>query len=136
VRVARGASLVGRGRLAFVGTGEPFELGFGVDDGLRARRTVREERDTTSIIGTQRVRRTVTVHVSNLSDQARTALLTERIPVSEISDVTIALTEHTGWSLDGPAGLLRQTVDLAPGGVRSVSLAYEIRASAKVVLPF
>jgi len=45
VLLVRGTELVGRGRVRFVAKGEPFELGFGVDDGIRVRRQVADERE-------------------------------------------------------------------------------------------
>ncbi len=55
VRLARGKSLVGRSRIDFVGRGEPFEIGLGTDDGVRVRRTQTEERETSTVLGTQRI---------------------------------------------------------------------------------
>lgn len=142
IRLARGQSLVGRARVGFVGAGEPFELGFGVDDAVRVRRTVEEERDTAAIIGTRRIRRKVKVHLSNLSGDPKRLLVTERIPVSEIAEVEITLGEAAGWTLDardGPTmkdGFLRGRFELGPGEARTFSYSYELRASSSVVLPF
>ncbi|MCC6558037.1 MAG: DUF4139 domain-containing protein [Polyangiaceae bacterium] len=136
IRVARGQSLVGRARVDFIGAGEPFELGFGTDDAVRVRRAVEEERETSSITGSRKLRRRVKVHLSNLSGDPKRLLVTERIPVSEVADVEIALGEAPGWSLDAKDGLVRARVDLAPNETRTASFSYEIRASGSVVLPF
>ncbi|MBI3269996.1 MAG: DUF4139 domain-containing protein [Planctomycetes bacterium] len=136
VRLARGGSLVGRGRIGFVGTGEPFELGFGVDDGVRVRREFDDERETGALTGSQRLRRTVRLYLSNLSGDARRVLVTERVPVSELEAVKVSLTEATGWSMDAKDGFARMEVDLPARATRSLRLGYELRASAKVRLPF
>src|SRR6185369_1930256 len=71
LRVARGKSLVGLGRIGFVGRGEPFEIGLGADDGVRVRRSRTEERETVAVLGTQKIRRKVEVFLANLSDEPR-----------------------------------------------------------------
>ncbi|WP_437743836.1 DUF4139 domain-containing protein [Sorangium sp. So ce1504] len=136
VRVARGGSLVGRARLDFVGAGEPFELGFGVDDAVRVRRTVDEEQDTAAITGSRKIRRRVKLSVSNLSSSVKRVLVTERIPVSEVAEVEVALGEAPGWTLDEKDGFLRGHVELSPKGLKTMSFSYELRAAASVVLPF
>lgn len=134
VRVARAGSLVGRGKLGFVGAGEPFELGFGTDDAVRVRRAVEEERDTTMLRG-QRIRRKVTVYLSNLSGTAKQLLVTERVPVSEVAQVEVSLVEAQGWSLDKD-GFLRGRFELAANQAKAVSFSYEIKAGSGAVLPF
>jgi uncharacterized protein (TIGR02231 family) len=135
VVLARGGELVGRGRVDFVGRGEPFELGFGVDDGLRVRRAVEERRDTTPVIGTQKIARTVRVHVSNLSDEARRLTVIERYPVSEVDEVKVTVGSHDDAALDPRDGFARWTVTVDPGGTRTLALSYRIEAASKVVLP-
>ncbi|WP_438007737.1 DUF4139 domain-containing protein [Sorangium sp. So ce321] len=136
VRVARGGSLVGRARLDFVGAGEPFELGFGVDDAVRVRRTVDEKQETTAITGSRKIRRRVKLSLSNLSSLTKRVLVTERIPVSEVAEVEVALGEAPGWTLDEKDGFLRGRVELPPRGVKTMAFTYELRAGASVVLPF
>lgn len=136
VRVARGAALVGRSKIGFLGAGEPFEIGFGPDDGVRARRHVEEQRDTTAIIGTQKIRRRVDVFLSNLSGEARSLTITERVPVSEIDDVEITMLETSDFPSKDADGFLRAKITLAPQETRRLGFAYEIRAGSNVVLPF
>lgn len=136
VRVARGTGLVGRSKVGFVGSGEPFEVGFGPDDGLRARRHVEEQRDTTAIIGTQKIKRRVDVFLSNLSGEARSLKVTERVPVSEIADVEIAITEAGDFGARDADGFVSAKVSLSAQETRRISFAYEIRAGSNVVLPF
>ncbi|WP_437647758.1 DUF4139 domain-containing protein [Sorangium sp. So ce362] len=136
VKVARGGSLIGRARLDFVGAGEPLELGFGVDDAVRVRRTVDEEQETSAITGSRKIRRRVKLSVSNLSSSVKRVLVTERIPVSEVADVEVALGEAPGWTLDEKDGFLRGRIELPPKGLRTMSFSYELRAASSVVLPF
>lgn len=135
VRLARGASMVGRAKIDFVGKGEPFELGFGPDDGIRVRRKEDEERDTQALTGTQRVRRKVSLFLSNLSGSSRNVLVNERIPVSEIDEVEIQLIDAGGFKLDAKDGFLRSVVEVAPRATKIMKFSYELRAGSKVVLP-
>lgn len=136
VRVARGAGIVGRTSTAFVGRGEPFELGFGADDAVRVRRRVEETRDTVSILGTQVLKRKVRVFLSNLADRPRTVEVSERFPVSEIDEVEVSVQASEGVRLDQREGFARKLVELAAHGVAEFSLSYELRAAAKVRLSF
>ena len=137
VRVARGQSLVGRGKLGFVGAGEPFEIGFGTDDAVRVRRAVDEERDTSFLGGQrgQRIKRKVTVYLSNLSGSSRRLLVTERIPVSEVAEVEILFGDSPGWSTDRD-GFVNGRFELGPNEAKTVSFTYEIKATSGAVLPF
>lgn len=136
VRVIRGGSVVGRGRVGFVGQGEPFELGFGPDDAVRVRRRVDETRDTVPVLGTQKVKRVVRVFVSNLSGDSRTVRVVERVPVSEIADVEVHMGPHEGWKSKPADGMLERDVTLAAREGKELSFEYELRAGAKVELPF
>jgi uncharacterized protein (TIGR02231 family) len=136
MRVARGQSLVGRSRIDYVGKGEPFEVGFGVDDSVRVRRTQDEERTTATLTGAQKLARTVKIFLTNLSGDPKRALVTERVPVSEIEDVEVVLTEAGGWTHSQADGLVRMAVLLGPRETKTVTIAYEIRAAARVQLPF
>jgi hypothetical protein len=75
------------------------------------------------------------VYLSNLSGETKRALVTERVPVSEIDDVEIALIDVTGWQIDKD-GFARAEVSLGPRATQTLKLIYEIKASSKVVMPF
>lgn len=135
VRLARGSSMVGRAKMDFVGKGEPFELGFGPDDGIRVRRMENEERDTQALTGARRIKRKVVLFLSNLSGDARSVLVHERVPVSEIDEVEIQVLDPGPFKLDAKDGFLRTTVDVAARATRMMSFSYEVRAGSKVILP-
>jgi uncharacterized protein (TIGR02231 family) len=133
VHLGREGSLVGRSRVGFVGQGEPFELGFGADDGLRARRRVDEERDT-SMLGTQKISREVHVYLSNLAATPRKILVVERVPKSEIADVKVEITAAGGATVDDKDGFLRWHIELPANQTKKLSFAYRIEAASKVSL--
>jgi predicted RNA-binding protein with EMAP domain len=62
-------------------------------------------------------------------------LLTERIPVSEIEDVEIALVDAGPFSHDTNDGFLKTSVDIGPQATKTVTYSYEVRAGARVTLP-
>ena len=107
VWAGRGKETMGLSRTRFVAPGEPFELGFGVDDGLRVRRTQEEKRETVAITSAQRVTRTVKLWCSNLSGERKTLKLTERVPVSEIADLEVKLLDAGDGRFDPKDGLVR-----------------------------
>lgn len=135
VHVVRGKELCGRGRVNYVGRGEPFELGFGVDDSLRVRRAVEESRETTAVVGTQKIARTIKLYVSNLSGERRKLLLSERVPVSEIRDVEVTVGPSSGMRYDPKDGFAQFDLDLEGRATRELSLSYRIEAASRVVLP-
>ena len=135
VTVARESELVGRSTTLFVGVGEPFELGFGLDDGVRVRRRPVEKRRSTPVTGTQHVEREVSLYASNLSGNPRTLSLVERVPVSEIEDVTVGVEPQPGMRHDARDGFATFEMELGPNETREVVLRYRIEAKSNVVLP-
>ena len=136
VRIIRGGGFMGRSKLDFSAAGEPFEMGFGPDDGLRVRRKTEEKRDRTPVIGTQKLERKVELYISNLSDQERTLEVTERVPVSEIEQIEISLLSTKSWDHVNEDGFLKQRVTIKPRSTHVLELAYEVRAKSNVQLPF
>jgi uncharacterized protein (TIGR02231 family) len=132
IRVVRGVALVGRTRLGFVAPGEPFALGFGLDDSLRLRRTEESKQEQVPIVGTQKIERTVRLYLSNLSDTRREVTVTERIPVSEIGEVQIELTHAEGFKHQADDGFLIAELTVAPRETRELHITHEIRAKSNV----
>ncbi|MFO0572449.1 MAG: DUF4139 domain-containing protein [Polyangia bacterium] len=135
VAVLRGGELCGRGRIGFIGRGEPFEIGLGTDDGLRVRRKVDEQRETATLTGAQRIFRTVRLYVSNLSGTAKRLVVTERVPISEIADVEVTLTQTSGMRYDPKDGFAHFDLELLPRATRELSFSYRMEAAARVILP-
>lgn len=135
VVLLRGSELCGRGRTNFVGRGEPFELGFGPDDGIRVRRQTSEEREQAAITGTQRIARTVKLFVSNLSGRSRKLTITERVPVSEIREVEISVEKTSGMRWDGKDGFAHFDVEVPGRATKELLLSYHIEAPSRVQLP-
>ncbi|MEV6580928.1 mucoidy inhibitor MuiA family protein [Streptomyces sp. NPDC051582] len=139
VDLVRTGGFGGRGTLDFTAPGAPVVLAFGSCDDHSVVREAEESRTTAGITQRTVVTRTVRVHLSRFSAPAeegeRVVVVRERIPVSEVSAVEVRLLkeacspEPAAVDADGVA---RWEVGLPPGGRRTVTLVYELSASAKV----
>lgn len=134
VELLRESGFVGLGEVGFVGAGERFLLGWGGDDGLRVTRETEEEREVARLTGKQTITRTVTLKCSNLEPLPAEFTLEERIPVSEVSQVTIALdAEKTKPAAAADAqGIVSWKVSLPPRGTKSLTLVYRLTAASSV----
>lgn len=139
VDLVRNSGFSGRGTLDFTAPGAPIELAFGSCDDYRVVRRAEESRDSTGFAQRTVITRTVHLHLSRFSAPGeqgrRTVVLRERIPVSEISAVEIRLRKEACSpppDVVDAEGVVRWDVPLPPGGRRTVTLVYELSASAKV----
>ncbi|MYQ89244.1 MULTISPECIES: DUF4139 domain-containing protein [unclassified Streptomyces] len=139
VDLVRGSGFSGRGTLDFTPPGAPVELAFGSRDDYRVVRHAEESRDSTTLTQRTVVTRTVRLHLSRFSAPGehgeRVVALRERIPVSEVSAVEVRLREDACFPAPDRVdaeGIARWDVPLPPGGRRTVTLVYELSASAKV----
>ncbi|GAA1159348.1 uncharacterized protein (TIGR02231 family) [Kitasatospora gansuensis] len=140
VDLVLGSGFTGRAELEFTAPGAPAELSFGSSDAYRVLRETEETRSSAGALSSRTVQtRTVRLHLSRFAgpdehtDQPVT--LRERIPVSEVAAVEVRLRKE----LCSPApddldadGIARWQLTLPPGGRRTVTLVYEVSATAKV----
>ncbi|MFF2009657.1 mucoidy inhibitor MuiA family protein [Streptomyces sp. NPDC058195] len=139
VDLVRDSGFTGRGTLEFTAPGAPVELSFGSCDDYRVVRRTEESRGTTGLTQRTVVTRTVRLHLSRFSApgerDGRTVMVRERVPVSEVSAVEVRLREDAcspaPEKVDAE-GIVHWAVPLPPGGRRTVTLVYELSASAKV----
>jgi uncharacterized protein (TIGR02231 family) len=133
VELLQDNGFVGWTQTLFVAPKEKFELSFGPDDALRVRREEKKSSKQHPVSKWNESTTHVTIYLSNLSGEARSVVVTERIPVSEIEHVKVELDEDksTGspklddhgfctWKAEVPANghlvlQLRFKVSLAPG---------------------
>jgi uncharacterized protein (TIGR02231 family) len=130
VDLIRDAGLAGRTSVLYIAPGERFELGWGPDPALRVhRRDERLEDETRMLSSWTTQRHKVTVRLSNIGDAARTVHVKERVPVSEIDKVQVAVhsDETTSRARPDADGFLAWTVALAPFGHGSVTLRYDVK---------
>jgi uncharacterized protein (TIGR02231 family) len=142
VDLLRGNGFVGRGELAFTGTGEEVRLTFGSEDTFRVVRHVEESRDTAGLAAINQrtvITRRVRLFVSRLDAPDgggdTEVVIRERVPVSEVSAVEVRVRAEScqppPQDVDAD-GIVRYAVRLAPGGRQEISLVYDITASSAV----
>lgn len=126
---------VGRTSLRFIAPGERFELGLGPDPDLRLhRRAERVDPEPGPLSRWASTEHRITLRLSNLGTQARSVTLTERIPVSEVEQVRIELDARQsspGCRADED-GMVRFSVDLAPGGTAERCLVWKLERKRDV----
>ncbi|MGW3044413.1 mucoidy inhibitor MuiA family protein [Kitasatospora sp. NPDC001159] len=139
VELVRGSGFTGRGELRFTAAGADAELSFGSSDGYRVVRETEERQAAAALTGRQTTTRTVRLHLSRFSgpEERDEQLVTvrERVPVSEVTAVEVRLRKEECSpppdSFDAE-GIVRWDVPLGPGARRTLTLVYEVSASAKV----
>ncbi len=132
VVVMRGNEYAGRSRIDFVSSGETFELGFGVDTGISIHRTIDDEHKTTAVTGKNVLHRTVKVFLSNLSASPRHLTVVERVPVSEIEEVSVKKVD--AQVAPDSDGFVEFGVELAPRAVQTHEISYRVEYGSKVRL--
>ncbi|MEU6236405.1 mucoidy inhibitor MuiA family protein [Kitasatospora sp. NPDC047058] len=139
VELVRGSGFTGRGELSFTAAGADAELAFGSSDGYRVVRETEERQSTAGLTQRSVTTRTVRLHLSRFSgpEERGEQLVTvrERVPVSEVSAVEVRLRkEDCSPAPDAfdAEGIVRWDLPLGPGAHRTVTLVYEVSASAKV----
>jgi len=135
VDVFRSTGFIGRQSLERVAQGAPFEVTFGIEEGLRAERQVVEElqRDTGLFGGKRRFRYAYRFQVANYRKTAEELEVAEHIPVSELDDVKVELdTKKTsaGHVLEPTDGIVTWKLKLAPGDKRTVDLVFHVDVPA------
>ena len=97
VSLFRDTTFVGNGRLPLLAPGEEHELGFGVDDAIRVRYTIVEEKRSESGIITSSKTDVggYRITVKNQHERAISLTLLDQIPVSQNADIKVELTGKT-----------------------------------------
>lgn len=138
VELVRDGTSIGSGRIGLVPPGEPFPLGFGSHDGVRLARRREHEVDTQMITGRQRHTFSVEVRVAHLGDVPVRLEVRERVPTSDLKEVTVGRVQAEpalDRAVDGD-GFCRWTLELGAGDVRVLTLSYTVDAASHVRLPF
>ena len=129
VALFRDSVFVGNGWLPLLAPEEQHELGFGVDDFIRVRYALAEEkRGETGIISTTKTdARSYRVSVKNLHERAMQLTVIDQVPVSQNADITVELTGKTAPSrkdVDNKRGILAWDMKLDPAEERVIEFGY------------
>lgn len=134
VALHRDGTYIGRGRLGLVGPGDKVELGFGADDKLKVSRAPvrRRENEPTWLGQTRSDLREFKTIVKSLHAQPVKVTVTERIPFSESTAITVETiaaqtTPPTEKQVGDKRGVSAWTFDLAPGAEKEIKIAYRIK---------
>ena len=128
VELIRDHGLVGWTSTLFVAPAQRFELGFGPQDDMRVTRDQHRPRERTDPIKKTRLKENrVTLYLSNLGDTPRTVEVTERVPVSEVAEVEVAVVENKPAGA-GPDknGFVTWSVALGAYDRATVQLRYQL----------
>ncbi|MFO0727261.1 MAG: mucoidy inhibitor MuiA family protein [Myxococcota bacterium] len=119
---------VGWTKTLFIAPDERFELSFGPDDDVRLRRTTSEDSEVTRHDKFTHLTQTVEHFVSNLSAEEKVVSVTERVPVSELAEVRIAVDEKktSGNVKPDKHGFLEWRLNLPPHGHGRIALVWTL----------
>ncbi len=124
---------VGWTRVLFVAPGEEFRLSFGPDASLRLARTEKDRTVDATSTDWKTMSKTVWLYLSSLGDEPRSVDIIERMPVSEIEQVKVALSKKTSPKPKvDENGLATWTVELAPRSQAQLTFGYELSTAPGV----
>jgi uncharacterized protein (TIGR02231 family) len=131
VSLFRDGTFVGNGRLPLLAPGEDHELGFGVDDAVKVRHTVVEEKraETGIITASKTDTRNYRIAVKNLHARPIPVTVIDQIPVSQNADIKIELlgkSAPTKRDLDDKRGVLAWEMTLQPDEEKAVEFGYRV----------
>jgi uncharacterized protein (TIGR02231 family) len=131
VSLFRDGTFVGTGRLPLLAGGEEHELGFGVDDAVRVRHALIEEKrgEAGLITSSKTDQRSYRVTVKNTHERAIALTILDQIPVSQNQDIKVELIGKTAPSRRDPdekRGVLAWDAKLEPGEERQVEFGYRV----------
>ena len=129
VSLFRDATFVGNGSLPLLAPGEQHELGFGVDDAVRVRYAIAEEkRGETGIISSSKTdTRSYRITAKNLHPRPIALTVLDQIPVSLNADIKIDLIGKSVPSrrdVDDKRGVMAWDATLAPDEERVIEFGY------------
>ncbi|HJU31198.1 MAG TPA: DUF4139 domain-containing protein, partial [Hyphomicrobiaceae bacterium] len=131
VSIFRDGTFVGTGHLPLLSPGEEHELGFGVDDAVRVRHAIAEEKRAESgiITSSKTDTRSYRITIKNLHERPIPVSVIDQIPVSQNGDIKIELLGKTAPSrrdMEDRRGLLAFDMELKPDEERIVDFGYRV----------
>ncbi|MCR9144186.1 MAG: mucoidy inhibitor MuiA family protein [bacterium] len=126
----RDSGYTGRSEIDYTPAGSPFLVGFGVDRSMSVERSLKRYRESTGTLSSGRYYHTiVTIEVRNRSDEKRKTTVSERVPVSDVEEVQVAVQNDTtgGYDRQDDSGILTWSFDLPPRTTKQIKLHYRVR---------
>jgi uncharacterized protein (TIGR02231 family) len=140
VSLFRDATFVGGGRLPLLAPGEEHELGFGVDDAVKVRHAIAEEKRSESgiITSSKTDTRNFRMTVKNLRERPINLVVLDQVPISQNADIKVELigkTAPTKQNLDDKRGVVSWEMKLEPDEEKVIEHGYRVTwPSAKKVI--
>lgn len=126
----RSTGLVGRYDLERVAQGAPFSLTFGIDDTIRVKRTVVEElkKDQGLFNSKKRFTYVYKFDLANYGKAPVELTVADHLPVAEVNDIDVALTEKTtaGAQVNKASGVATWKVALKPQEKKTVDFGFRV----------
>jgi uncharacterized protein (TIGR02231 family) len=131
VSLFRDTTFVGNGQLPLLAPGEEHELGFGVDDMIRVRHAVVEDkRGETGLISTSKTDvRNYRITVKNLHERPIQLRVLDQIPVAQNDAIKIELqgrTAPTRRDVEDKRGVMAWDMTLTPDEEKAVEFGYRV----------
>ncbi len=134
VSLYQDGAFLGVTELDFIADGEEFSVFLSLADHIKLSR--RLDRKQSAITRGRRSKMKVRfiVTAENLSSQATTFRLADRIPVSENRDITVSNVRITDDARPDPQGLVHWNVKLGPKERREFQVSYQVEYPSQLVL--
>jgi len=127
-------SFLGTTDIDFIAQGEDFTVFLGVADQIKLSRTLDKKRSALSWSGKRkRMQVSFLVTVENLSEEAATVQLGDRVPVSQTADIRVLDVELTPAAKPDVKGLIKWEVALAPKQTREFRIEYLLEYRADLL---
>jgi uncharacterized protein (TIGR02231 family) len=131
VALFRDGTFVGNGHLPLLAPGDEHELGFGVDDSVRVRHSIAEEKRAESgILTTSKTdTRNFKITVKNLHERAIPVTIIDQVPVSQNADIKVELLGKlapTKRDLDDKRGVMSWEMEVRPDEEKVVEFGYRV----------
>jgi len=131
VSLFRDATFVGTGQLPLLAPGEEHELGFGIDDMIRVRHAVVDDkRGETGLISTSKTDvRNYRITVKNLHERPIQLRVLDQIPVAQNDAIKIELqgrTPPTRRDVEDKRGVMAWDLMLTPDEEKAVEFGYRV----------
>lgn len=131
VSLFRDGTFVGLGKLPILSPGEDHELGFGVDDLVRVKHAlVEEKRGETGLISTSRTDvRSYKLTVKNMHERSMPVTVLDQVPVSNNQDIKVEVISRlapTKTDVDDRRGVLAWDLVVEPDQEQVVDFGYRV----------
>jgi uncharacterized protein (TIGR02231 family) len=131
VYLFRDGTFVGTGSLPLLRAGEDHDLGFGVDDQVKVKHAVLEDkRGETGLISTSHVdSRNFQVNVKNMHERPIDVTILDRIPVAQNDDIKVEMTGRvtpTTQNVDDKRGVIAFQAKLEPDEEKILEYGYRV----------